>query len=214
MDVSESILLKSYSKLKEKYPSLNIRPIIALYKDGISQISNITKKSKLVLWLGSSIGNFETEKAINFLHKIVQNLSNSDGILIGMDLRKDKEILERAYNDSAGITAIFNLNLLSRINRELGGNFDLKNFKHIALFNEKEGRIEMYLQSLNRQNVQIKSLELEVNFIKNELIHTENSYKYTLEEINYLSNSAGLNLQKQWFDSKKWFSLNLFGLNK
>jgi L-histidine N-alpha-methyltransferase len=211
IDVSESILLKSSTQLKESYPSIKIKPVVALYKDGISQINTHTVNPKLVIWLGSSIGNFETEKAVKLLKKIGQNLSDADRILIGMDLRKDREILEKAYNDSAGITANFNLNLLSRINNELCGNFSLKNFKHIALFNDVAGRIEMYLESLNQQNVKIVDLDLEVNFNKNERIHTENSYKYTLEEINYLSNSAGLKLYRQWFDSNQWFSLNLLG---
>jgi dimethylhistidine N-methyltransferase len=210
IDVSGTILKESAVTLNQTYPTLIVNPIVALYEDGISQIENNFNKTKLILWLGSSIGNFDREDAVAFIQQICENLQVSDRLLIGIDLDKKKAILEKAYNDSAGITAKFNLNLLRRINNEFGADFILNNFRHKAIFNKKKGRIEMHLISNCKQKVFLSDLDLDVTVKKNEAIHTENSYKYTQTQIEKFSEGAGLKLVKQWFDSKQWFSLNLF----
>ena len=129
--------------------------------------------------------------------------------LLGIDLRKDKQTLELAYNDAQGVTAKFNLNLLHRINRELGGKFDVALFRHVAFYNEAKGRIEMHIESLAKQSVEIASLGLAVDFQPGERVHTENSYKYSREEISKLAWRAGLKLSDHWRDSADLFSLNV-----
>jgi len=135
-------------------------------------------------------------------------VSPQDRLLLGIDLRKDREVLERAYDDSAGVTARFNLNLLERINRELGGEFRAKGFLHRAVWNEQEGRVEMHLVSPSDQSVSIRDLEMKVEFAAGESIHTENSYKYSQEEIEQLAARANFSIERRWFDEKNFFSLN------
>jgi uncharacterized SAM-dependent methyltransferase len=130
--------------------------------------------------------------------------------LIGIDLQKDKNVLEAAYDDNQEITAAFNMNLLNRINSELGGDFNLREFKHLSVYNEKEGRVEMHLKSLMETEVRIDSMDIPIHFTKGETIHTENSYKYTFNQINELAERSGLVIVDQWMDNGKQFSLNLF----
>jgi L-histidine Nalpha-methyltransferase len=212
IDVSEAILNETALELSRTFPALNVDPVIARYEEGLEKIEDINK-SKFIIWLGSSIGNFNKPEAAAFLRTLKSQFSSSDQLLLGIDLIKDKATLENAYNDSSGVTAEFNLNLLHRMNDELGADFDVANFRHIAVFNEQMGRVEMYLESLSDQIVFIEKLNLEITFAKNELLHTENSNKFTLEEIEYLATSAGFVLNKQWFDSNKRFSLNLLTLS-
>ena len=136
-------------------------------------------------------------------------MAKEERLLVGVDLRKSREVLEPAYDDAAGVTAKFNRNVLARVNRELGGNFDLQGFDHLAHYNEEEGRIEMHLVSVRDQKVTIEDLGLDVDFMKGERIHTENSYKYSLEEIDLLAKNADLRVEGQWFDQNQRFSLNL-----
>jgi uncharacterized SAM-dependent methyltransferase len=136
-------------------------------------------------------------------------LQSGDALLLGADLKKDPAILEAAYNDALGVTSAFNLNVLARINRELGGNFDLRAFRHYAFFNESSSRIEIYIESLRNQTVRIEKLDLEVEFSAGELIHTENSHKYDLNAIAQLAKSTGFKCARTWFDSKEQFSSNL-----
>ncbi len=214
IDVSQKILEDSSANLVYDYPELAIHPITARYEDGIKQLGSFSNKNKLVISLGSSIGNFHRNEAVEFLNNITNELSETDYILVGIDLRKDKMTLEKAYDDASGITAEFNLNILNHINHKLGGNFNLNNFKHQAIYNDTLGRIEMYLVSTCKQRVYIKTIDIEIEFSKNEKIHTENSYKYSLDEIDILAEKTGLLQIDQWFDNKKRFSLNLFRLNK
>jgi len=213
IDISEEILIQSAKKLKQNYPLLKPHPIVASYEEGLGRLDS-TEGTTLLIWLGSSIGNYEPKSAAAFLQQICNRLSNGDRILIGIDLIKDPQILEAAYNDSAGITASFNLNLLARINRELGGNFRLEHFSHRAVFNPEEGRIEMYLVSNCEQTVYIEALDVTVSFSNRESIHTENSYKYGFDGIEALAHNSGMTLLHQWFDSKEQFSLNLFETGK
>jgi len=162
------------------------------------------------MWLGSSIGNLSRQEASEFLLHVRSDLDADDSVLLGIDLRKDASILEPAYDDAAGVTAAFNLNLLDRINREVGGHFRTEKFHHQAVYNVVEGRIEMYLVSEIDQEVRIDKLDTNIHLNKNEKILTEYSYKYSQSEIINLAHSSGFQLQKQWLDESGWFSLNYF----
>jgi len=171
-------------------------------------IENISKK--LIAFLGSTIGNFNEKGRIEFLREIRATMNSQDCFLIGVDLIKDKEIIEPAYNDSQGVTAKFNLNLLVRINKELDGNFDPEKFRHKAFLNEKMSRIEMHLESITRQSVKIGKLNNTFEFKKGETIYTEDSYKFSKEQIKETAKACGFEMKHTWYDSKNWFSLNLF----
>jgi L-histidine N-alpha-methyltransferase len=211
IDVSLEILSESAAKLDRVFPPLDVKPVAARYEEGLKRIDP-TDGSVLLVWLGSSIGNFERTAARDFLIGLRRRLSTGDRLLLGIDLVKECAILEAAYNDRAGVTAAFNLNLLARINRELDGDFDLDRFEHRAIFNEVEARIEMYLISRCEQQVSIGALDMTVSFSKGERIHTENSYKYRPEEIIGLAGALSAVPVHQWLDSGGQFSLNLFEL--
>jgi len=214
IDISQKMLRESSISLLEKYPNLEIISVAAEYDEGLRQLDMHSDRPKLILWLGSSIGNFKPEEAIDFLKNIVKILSPNDFFLIGFDLQKEKYRLLKAYNDAQDVTAEFNLNLLSRINRELGGEFDLDNFMHQAVYNEEKNRIEMYLISTCEQEIYIADLNSCYHFNKNERIHTENSHKFSLNDIDNLSDQVGIKVFRQWFDSKKYFNLTLFKPNR
>lgn len=212
IDISRSMLTESSLALLQEYPSLEILAVAAEYYDGLRHLKAETGRPKLILWLGSNVGNLERPEAACFLRLVQATMSHRDRLLVGIDLRKDRTILERAYDDSQGVTARFNLNLLARINHELGGQFDLTAFRHRAVYNEDLGRIEMYLVSTRAQHVAIEQLGLHVAFDAGEVVHTENSYKYSLAEINALAVLAGMRLEAQWFDTGQRFSVTLFSL--
>jgi len=212
IDVSSEILVESAAKLRQRFPSLKVKPVAARYEDGLKTLDH-SEGSVLLVWLGSSIGNYEPETARRFLGRLSENLSSGDNLLLGVDLIKDRPTLEAAYNDRAGVTAAFNLNILARINRELGGSFDLGRFGHQAVFNAVEGRIEMYLISHCDQQVEIEALDRTVSFSEGERIHTENSHKYDPEAIASLAGTIHGSLIHQWLDSRRYFSLNLFESN-
>jgi dimethylhistidine N-methyltransferase len=209
IDISKQMLEESSNTLLERFDSLEVVPVVAEYTDGLRLLRTRPEQAKLILWLGSSIGNFRRREAIRFLKNIVLTLSPQDYFLIGFDLQKDRRKLEEAYNDSRGVTAEFNLNLLARINRELGGRFDLGRFEHSAVYNEEKSRIEMYLISTQEQEVYIADLDRSYHFHENERIHTENSYKYSLDTIRGMADQAGMEICRQWFDSRRYFNLTL-----
>jgi dimethylhistidine N-methyltransferase len=209
IDISLEILSKSAADLRRMFPLLKVKPVSARYEDGMKAV-DAADGTVLLVWLGSSIGNYKPKDARGFLAGLRQSLSHGDRILLGADLIKDRAILEAAYNDRSGATADFNLNLLARVNRELGGTFSLDRFGHNAVFNAAEGRIEMYLISRCDQQVPIEALDMTVAFSKGERIHTENSYKYHPEEIASLAEDIDSSLVCQWFDSRRQFSLSLF----
>ncbi len=206
IDVSE-IVIESCERLNEKFPKVKISGIVAEYTQGLNFIFGKINEPKLIIFLGSSIGNFTPSEAKEFLKSIRSAMNENDSLLIGFDMRKDVNVLNAAYNDSQNITAQFNLNILQRINNELGGEFDLNKFEHNAFFNEKESRIEMHLVSKEEHDVCVHSIRKKIYFAKGETIHTENSYKFTDEMINDLSQSAGLKLRNKWSDEKKYFQL-------
>ena len=163
----------------------------------------------LVLFLGSNIGNFEKADAIAFLRAIRSVLRKEDALLLGADLKKDRATLEAAYNDSLGVTRAFIVNELARINRELGGDFDLWAFGLRSVYNEAAGRVEVYVQSLRSQTVTIRGLNLALNLEAGERIHMEQSYKYSLEELAALASQSGFELTRTWLDDQSRFSSNL-----
>jgi dimethylhistidine N-methyltransferase len=213
IDVSHQMLEESSYALLKEYPALEINAIAARYNEGIDHLNIRKDQQSLITWLGSSIGNFGRSEVTTFLQHIQKIMHPNDRFLVGMDLQKDKTIMENAYNDAQGITAEFNMNLLTHVNRELGGNFNLENFGHKAIYSEENGRIEMYLISHIEQKVFIRELDLEVSFTANETIHTENSFKYSLDGIDMLAEETGLYVEQQWFDNERLFSLNLFALS-
>ena len=208
IDISE-ILTESSEELLKNYDDLHITGIIDTYEGGLEFLKNFDNKKNLIVFLGSSFGNFSPNDGYEFLKKINSTMNPGDLFLIGLDLVKDKQILESAYDDSQGVTAEFNLNILSRINDELDADFNLQNFSHHAIYNEEKQRIEMYLKSLVNQSVIISKSNLLLNLEKNELIHTEHSHKYKLSQIHELLDHVGFEIKHMWLDDNKHFSVTL-----
>ncbi|HKP47995.1 MAG TPA: L-histidine N(alpha)-methyltransferase [Pyrinomonadaceae bacterium] len=209
VDISATALESSSRILLQSYPRLAIEAYAADYFAGLAELKKKTHGPTLALFLGSNISNFDSDEALRFLRALREVLNKDDALLLGADLKKDKTILEAAYNDALGVTAAFNLNVLARINREVGGNFDLRAFRHVAFYNDVAGRIEIYIESLREQKVAIRKLEMEVDFAEGELIHTENSYKYDLESIDSLAAQTGFTRAHTWQDRAQQFSSNL-----
>jgi dimethylhistidine N-methyltransferase len=209
VDISRSAIESSSRILLQSYPRLTIDAYAADYFTGLAELGKKPRKRTLALFLGSNISNFDIDEALRFLRAMRSVLNKGDALLLGADLKKDPAILEAAYNDALGVTSAFNLNVLARINRELGGTFDLHKFKHLAFYNEAMGRIEIYIESLFNQTVRIEKLDLEVEFAMGELIHTENSYKYDLDGIARLASETGFSCSRTWLDSRERFSSNL-----
>ena len=209
VDISASALDSSSRILLQSYPQLQIEAYAADYFAGLAELGRQQRGRTLALFLGSNISNFDPAEALRFLRALRQVLRNGDALLLGADLKKDRNVLEAAYNDALGVTAAFNLNVLARINRELGGNFDLRAFQHSAFYNEAVGRVEIYIESMREQSVAISQLEMEVQFAEGEQIHTENSYKYDLNDIARLAAETGFVHGRTWLDSQERFSSNL-----
>jgi dimethylhistidine N-methyltransferase len=209
VDVSESALLGSSRALAADHPQLEVIAVAGDYHDGLRLLAG-QPGPRLVLWLGSNIGNLERAEAAAFLAHLRSLLSPGDRALVGIDLRKARAALEAAYDDSRGVTARFNKNLLARINAELGGRFDLGAFRHRAFYDEAPGRVEMHLVSTRAQRVRIQALAVEVDFAEGEAIHTENSYKYSPAEIDELAAASGLRVERRWTDGERRFASVLF----
>jgi L-histidine N-alpha-methyltransferase len=217
IDISRSALEDSARGLLDTFPALSIDAVAAEYYDGLqclAEASNARSRedSRLALWLGSNVGNLERSEAAAFLRNVRATLAPRDRLLLGVDRRKERTVLEPAYDDAQGVTAQFNLNILARINRELRGQFRLERFRHRAVYDEERGRIEMYLVSTEAQEVPIAELDLVVPFAAGEAIHTENSYKYSDAEIEALAAGGGFRLERQWLDARRWFSVILLRL--
>jgi len=210
IDVSESALEQSIARISETHSELELRPAIAEYEAGFAELRRLEHGPTLTLWLGSSIGNLEKPAAVGFLRAIQSDMRETDRLLVGIDLRKDRGTLEAAYNDAQGVTARFNLNLLSRINRELAANFDLSSFRHVVQYDEDSGSVQSFVESQVTQTVAIDALDLEVAFETGERIHTEDSHKYSIGEIDQLAADAGLRVEERYFDLERRFALNLF----
>lgn len=207
VDISDDFLQEVGAGLRNEFPDHDIRPVVADYTSKFDLPENGQISKKVVYYPGSTIGNFTKRRAHKFLNSIGGNLSAGDGLLIGVDLKKDPDLLKKAYNDSEGVTAAFNKNLLARINRELGANFSIDRFKHVAFYNCEEGRIEMHLESLEGQSVTVAGQKFW--FEKGETIHTENSHKYKIDEFEELAGDHFSRL-KTWTDSRNYFSVHYF----
>ncbi len=207
IDVSE-ILIQSGNLLLKDFEGLFVNGIIGEYEQALEIVREIYPQPKILVFLGSSIGNFDLPHAEEFLKKISGSMNNGDSFLIGFDLVKDAEILNAAYNDEEGVTAEFNLNLLRRINKELNSEIEINNFEHTAFFNPVKSRIEMHLISRCDQSFSLNGSG-EISFKKNETIHTENSYKFTDEMIKDLALACGLNITNSWKDKNNYFELCL-----
>lgn len=204
IDIARTHLLEAARNLACKNPAMQVLPVCADYTRDFS-IPKSSSGRRVAFFPGSTIGNFSQRNAQSFLKRIRSVCGEKGGLLIGVDLKKDCAILENAYNDMQGVTAQFNLNLLRHINRRLGSDFALEEFRHIALYNEECGRIGMYLESLCAQTVSIGSKKISLQ--NGERIHTENSYKYSLEEFSRLANAAGWQVQNVWLDADELFSV-------
>ena len=215
IDVSLKMLKKSIRDLFRDYVNLQIYGVCSDYVSGLVKINEFMKlkrkipNKKLIIFLGSSIGNFDPKDAMDFLHSIARYVQKEDLLLIGIDLEKDKSILDRAYNDKNGITAKFNFNVLARINRELEGEFNISKFEHKSFYNTHKHRIEMHLESKFDQHVRIGAIGKIFYFKKGETIHTENSYKYSLPRFDSLVKKAGLQVIRNFTDPNKQFTLIL-----
>ncbi|HLG65892.1 MAG TPA: L-histidine N(alpha)-methyltransferase [Ktedonosporobacter sp.] len=205
IDISKEHLLQSAIALAIAYPQLEVLPVCADYTSSFEIPAPIKPVRRIIgYYPGSTIGNFDPGPAKRFLQQIAIACKGG-GLLIGVDLKKDFNILHSAYNDQQGVTALFNLNLLARLNRELHANFRLEHFQHYAFYNPREGRIEMHLESLKDQVVQIG--EIEFFFKLGESIWTESSYKYTLDEFAQLALTAGFTVERVWTDAQGLFSV-------
>jgi dimethylhistidine N-methyltransferase len=207
IDVAGKSLAEAAEWLGERHDGLAIRPLVADFTKTRSWPLIARRRRTLGFFSGSTIGNLGQAEARAFLANAACLLGRDSAFLIGVDLKKDPAILLPAYNDSAGVTAAFNLNLLVRINRELGGDIDLGLFAHDIVYDESRGRIEIYLKSLRRQVVRV--LGQKFSFAAGERIHTENSHKYSVEEFQSLARSAGWSPARAWTDKHRLFSLHL-----
>jgi dimethylhistidine N-methyltransferase len=206
IDVAETALREAKARLAERYPSLDIRPIVADFSRPVPFPRDQAKQRKTGFFPGSTIGNLAPADAGRLLAGFGRMLGEGSHLIIGVDLKKDPRTLVRAYDDAAGVTAAFNLNLLERINRELGGTFDTRGFRHEAVYDPREGRIEMHLVSTRDQDIEL--LGRRFHFRRGESIHTENSYKYTVDEFHALAKASGWRLSAVWTDHLSRFSVH------
>ena len=207
VDIDPHVLEKSGRELLAEYSGLRVSAVCSDFTRPAQALRDVIGDGRtLVLFLGSTIGNFQPREAAALIRDVRRLLRPGDSFLLGADLKKPKDVLEAAYNDSLGVTAAFNLNLLLRINRELGGRFDLRSFSHRSFYDERQGRIEMHLVSLREQSVHIDALNLEVAFSEGETIHTENSHKYDDAALAQMAADSGFEVAGRWSDSQNWFA--------
>jgi L-histidine N-alpha-methyltransferase len=205
IDISRNFLKESSETLLNEYPALTITALAGEYFAAAEALP-AADGPRLILFLGSNIGNLTHDEATDFLTRIRRSMKSQDRLLIGTDMVKDRSILEAAYNDAQGVTADFNCNVLERVNRELGGHFDLRQFRHHAPYDDAHQRIEMRLVSQVDQHVRVDDLDTEFGFHAGETIVTEWSQKYTRESFNALASSAGLEIVSAWTDERAWFT--------
>jgi dimethylhistidine N-methyltransferase len=206
VDISGDFLTAQAEALRQDFPGLDVYPVAADFTEPFALPSAVAAMPKVGFFPGSTLGNLEPHEACAFLRSARHILGQGARMVIGVDLEKDQRVLHQAYNDAAGVTARFNLNLLERINRELGGNFDTSGFRHQAIYNSERHRIEMHLISTKTQKVQV--LDQSFAFHPGESIHTENSYKYSLERFTALARRSGWTRRDSWTDSQRMFSVH------
>jgi dimethylhistidine N-methyltransferase len=214
IDISASALRASAHTLLQTYPALRIEAYASDYDTALARLAGERdargEERLLALFLGSNIGNFDRDGAEQFLSVLRGVLRAGDALLLGADLKKDRATLEAAYDDALGVTAAFNLNQLVRLNREFDADFNVRAFRHVAIYNEAEGRVEIYIESRFAQVVQLPKLDMEITFAAGERIHTENSYKSDASELDALAARTGFNCAHRWTDAAGRFSSNLF----
>ena len=209
VDVSAMALIEAQMRLESQVPGVLVCPRVADYTKNLELDSTLPSERRLVLYIGSSIGNFEPAEANALLKKVRAALVPGDCLLLGVDLVKDERVMLSAYDDPAGVTAAFNRNILVRLNRELDADFDTRAFDHRAVWNAAESRMEMHLVSLARQTVWLPGLDMRVNFVERETIHTENSYKYRPGQAEEMLQAAGFTTEATWMDERGWFAVCL-----
>lgn len=205
IDISKSAIENSASVLSDNYEGLIINGIVADFIHQVQLIPNV--KNKLICFFGSTIGNLNRTERRVFLRKLGSVMQKGDSLILGIDLIKDIKVLEMAYNDSKGVTAAFNKNILNVVNKLAGTDFSPQKFEHVAFFNQNEQRIEMHLKAEENMNVKIKGKDMAVPIHKDELIHTENSHKFKQEDIEQFAKWGNLSIENVFTDSNKWFSL-------
>jgi len=210
IDISEEAINLLVESMNQSLPELKMNPQVGDYFEVMGKIEAEENCSNLVLFLGSNIGNFRPEWAIDLLQHINKHMRSGDKLIVGFDLMKDPNLIRSAYDDPHGITARFNLNLLTRINRELGGNFKVDQFGFYSFYNPANGDVRSFLYSLEEQVVEIKETGRSFKFEKDEMIWTELSNKYSPEGIEKLGEDAGFKFQQHFLDSKGYFSDSLF----
>jgi dimethylhistidine N-methyltransferase len=205
VDISGDHLLQTARQLKADYDDLDIHPIVADFTTGFDLPDPYGSSRTTVYFPGSTIGNLRSDEAVGLLMKIADQCGPEGGLLIGFDLAKDEAVLQAAYDDAAGVTAEFNLNLLHRINRELDADFDVERFAHVATYNRSESRVEIYIESLDEQTVCVGGKEF--NFEQGERIFTEYSHKYRVDQFVSMAAQAGLSMDALWTDSNDYFAV-------
>ncbi len=213
LDISAEFLRSAALDVADSFPHVSVHAVAMDFitgLDGLKPLLPLAAK-RLIFYAGSSIGNFDPPDAARLLGRFHRLLEEGDGLLIGYDLRKDPNVLHRAYDDPEGVTASFNLNLLARFNRELSADFDLTRFRHVAVYNEAHSRVEMHLESLAAQRVRIGNES--VAFEPCERMHTENSYKYTVEGFDAMAAASGFSRLEVWTDPASYFAVGLYMKN-
>ncbi|MFT4615444.1 MAG: dimethylhistidine N-methyltransferase [Bacteroidia bacterium] len=206
LDISAQFLQEAAIALGGEYPWLNVHAVCADFNEDWSFLDGLPDGKRVIFYPGSTLGNLEPAAALTFLRRVRNIIGEGGGLVVGVDLHKSSERLTAAYNDASGVTASFNLNVLHRLNELLDAEFDVDSFSHRAFYNSDERRIEMHLVSNSVQSVLCKGIQ--IDFAEGETIHTENSYKYTVDGFTELARSAGLTLEKSWLDKDRLFSVH------
>ncbi|HEY2466962.1 MAG TPA: L-histidine N(alpha)-methyltransferase [Terracidiphilus sp.] len=209
VDVSASALVEAQMRIEDEIPGVLVCPRVQDYTHDLELDSTLPSERRLVLYIGSSIGNFEPGESMLLLERVRAALEPGDCMLLGVDLVKEEAVLQAAYDDAAGVTAAFNRNVLVRLNRELDADFDPGSFAHRALWNPEKSRMEMHLVSEKKQTVWLAGMDLRVNFEVGESIHTENSYKYRPGDAEELLAKTGFTPEATWTDERGWFAVCL-----
>jgi len=210
IDISQNAIDSLAATLKLELPEVSVDPEIGEYFEVLERLKDYKARKKVIMLLGSNIGNLLHPRAIDFLTKLQETMTDDDLLFMGFDQKKDPQTILDAYNDPTGITAAFNKNILTRINNELGGNFDLKKFKHWERYDPETGTAKSFLVSQESQKVHIEALELEINFEPWETIHTEISQKYDDKIVEWLADESGLTIETHFTDSKDYYKNYVF----
>jgi dimethylhistidine N-methyltransferase len=206
VDISGEFLAAEAAAVRRDMPGMTVLPVVADFTRDFDLPAQIRNRPRVGFFPGSTIGNFDPHDAAEFLRQAGRSLGNGATMVVGIDLIKDEAVLNAAYDDAAGVTARFNMNILRRMNNELGGDFDLTSFRHRAFYNAADRRIEMHLESLKAQTVTVAGRTF--SFAKGETVHTESSYKYTVESFRALAESAGWRPTATWTDERHYFSIH------